>query len=65
MSMSSLISILIFIAVFAVAAILLAGLLNMTRDGSVSFSQKLMRWRVGLQAVAVCLIMASLYLSGA
>ena len=62
--MAHLISILIVIAVFSVAGILLAGLLNMTRRGSVSLSQKLMRWRVGVQLIALCFIMASLYLSG-
>ena len=45
----------------AVTAVLLAGLLNMLRSGSASTSQKLMRWRVGLQFVAVIFIMAALY----
>ncbi len=63
--MSYIVSILILLTVFSVAAILIAGLLNMSRNGSISLSQKLMRWRVGVQFVAVCLIMASLYLSGA
>ena len=63
--MSYIVSILVLLTVFSVAAILIAGLINMSRNGSISISQKLMRWRVGVQFVAVCLIMASLYLSGA
>ncbi len=64
--MPNIVSYLIIIAILLVAGILLAGLLNMARKGgSLSLSQQLMRWRVGVQFVAVCLIMVSLYLSGA
>jgi hypothetical protein len=49
------------IAVFIVAAVLFAGLVNMMRGGSPDTSQKLMRWRVGLQFVAVIIIMCVLY----
>ena len=49
------------IAVIAVAIVLLLGLWNMPKDGSASRSQKLMRWRVGLQFVAVCILMLGLY----
>ena len=62
--MSHLVSILVVVSVFSVAGILLAGLLNMTRKGPVSLTQKLMRWRVGVQFIALCFIMVSLYLSG-
>lgn len=48
------------VAVFAVLVVLIFGLANMMRDGSASLSQKLMRWRVGLQFVAVILLMAAL-----
>ena len=48
----------------AVTAVLLAGLLNMLRSGSTSTSQKLMRWRVGLQFATVVLVMLGFYLSG-
>ena len=48
----------------AVTAVLLAGLLNMLRSGSASTSQKLMRWRVGLQFATVVLVMLGFYLSG-
>ena len=46
------------------AAVLLAGLLNMLRSGSASTSQKLMRWRVGLQFVTIVLVMLGFYISG-
>ncbi|MCF6199531.1 MAG: twin transmembrane helix small protein [Hyphomicrobiaceae bacterium] len=62
--MSYIVSYLIIIAILLVAAILLAGLLNMARKGSLGLSQQLMRWRVGVQFLAVCLIMVSFYLSG-
>lgn len=61
--MSLTISILIAVAATTVAVILVWGLVNMTREGSVNLSQQLMRWRVGVQFVAVCLIMASFYIS--
>ncbi|MCC4244562.1 twin transmembrane helix small protein [Stappia indica] len=51
-------------AVGAVAVVLLLGLWNMMRGGSSSRSQTLMRWRVGLQFLAVVIVMAVLYLSG-
>ena len=49
------------ISVGAVGVVLLLGLWNMMRGGSSSTSQNLMRWRVGLQFVAVCIIMAAVY----
>lgn len=49
-------------ALLAVAVILLLGLYNMLKGGSPNRSQKLMRWRVILQFVAIVLIMASLYM---
>lgn len=51
-------------AVGAVAVVLLLGLWNMMRGGSSSRSQTLMRWRVGLQFLAVVIVMAVLYLTG-
>ncbi len=50
-------------AVAAVAAILGLGLFNMMRGGSASRSQNLMRWRVGLQFVAIIVLMAALWFS--
>jgi hypothetical protein len=49
------------IAVGAVALVLLAGLINMFRGGNPNTSQTLMRWRVGLQAVAIAVIMVAIY----
>jgi Hypoxia induced protein conserved region len=49
-------SALVAIAVIAVAATLLFGFLNLARPGSGERSQKLMRWRVGLQLLAVAVI---------
>ena len=50
-----------YIATAAVAVVLLLGLFNMFRRGSSNRSQKLMRWRVGLQAVAIVILMAAFY----
>ena len=49
-------------AIIAVAAVLFFGLFNMMRGGSANLSQKLMRWRVGLQFVAIVIIMGVLWL---
>lgn len=45
------------LAVFAVFIVLLMGLWTMMRGTSPNLSQKLMRWRVGLQFVAIVFIM--------
>jgi hypothetical protein len=50
------------LALGAVALVLLLGLANMMRGGSPNMSQKLMRWRVGLQFVAIIVIMTVLFL---
>ena len=49
------------IALTAVAVVLLAGLWNMMRGGSSSTSQKLMRWRVILQFIAIVIAMTAVY----
>jgi hypothetical protein len=46
----------------AVVLVLLMGLSNLLRGGSVNQSQKLMRWRVGLQFAAIIVIMAVLFM---
>jgi len=46
------------ISVFAVIIVLLLGLWTMAQGKSPNLSQKLMRWRVGLQAVAIAIIVA-------
>lgn len=51
-------------AVGAVAIVLLLGLVNMMRGGSANLSQVLMRWRVGLQFIAIIIIMGVLWLRG-
>ena len=60
----SFVTYLIPIGIGAVALVLLAGLFNMLRGGSASTSQKLMRWRVGLQFVTIIVVMLSLYIAG-
>ena len=59
-SVATIISALIplLVVVFAVLAVLLLGLWNMMRGTSPNTSQKLMRWRVGLQFFAILVIMA-------
>ena len=52
------------IALAAVAIVLLLGLWNMMRGGSANTSQLLMRWRVILQFLALCLVMAAIWLAG-
>jgi hypothetical protein len=54
--------ILIWAAVLAVFVVLLAGLWNMLRGTSPNLSQTLMRWRVGLQFLAILLMMVLIYL---
>jgi len=51
-------------ALAAVALVLLMGLWNMLRVGNHNLSQTLMRWRVILQFIAICIVMAAIYLSG-
>ena len=57
-------SILLPIAVAAVALVLLLGLLNMMRGGSPNRSQKLMQLRVLLQFVAIVITMLALLAMG-
>jgi hypothetical protein len=51
------------LALAAVATVLTLGLWNMVWGRSAITSQALMRWRVALQFIALCLVMAALYLS--
>ena len=46
------------IAVVAVGIVLLLGLWSMLKGTSPNLSQKLMRWRVGLQFCAIVIIVA-------
>ena len=52
------------VATGAVAIVLALGLINLMRSGSSSRSQLLMRWRVGLQFLAIIVIMAAVYFAG-
>ncbi|HWW48750.1 MAG TPA: twin transmembrane helix small protein [Xanthobacteraceae bacterium] len=52
------------IALGAVAFVLLLGLINMMRGGSANTSQRLMRWRVLLQFVAVVIAMFAVWIAG-
>ena len=53
------------IAIGAVAIVLILGLVNMMRGGSPNTSQRLMRLRVLLQAVAVAILVAAFWWNGA
>jgi NADH:ubiquinone oxidoreductase subunit 6 (subunit J) len=57
-------NLIVAVAVGAVFVVLLMGLFNMMRGGSPNLSQTLMRWRVGLQFVAVLLIVVVVWLRG-
>ena len=52
------------IAIGAVAVVLVLGLVNMMRGGSPNTSQRLMRLRVLLQFVAICVTMFALWIMG-
>jgi hypothetical protein len=56
--MQSLLYHLTTLAVIAVFCVLLMGLYVMSRGTSPNLSQKLMRWRVGLQFIAILIIVA-------
>ena len=51
------------IVAFFVFLVLAAGLINLIRSDSSSTSQTLMRWRVGLQFVAIVLVIASVLIT--
>ena len=52
------------VAVGAVALVLVLGMVNMLRQGSGNRSQTLMRWRVGLQFLAIVIIVIVLWTRG-
>lgn len=51
------------LALAAVVVVLFLGLWNMMRGRNPGRSQTLMRWRVILQFIAICLVMAAIWLS--
>lgn len=59
--METTVRIITMLAVAAVFLVLLAGLWNMMRGTSPNLSQKLMRWRVGLQFAAIVIGMLLVY----
>ncbi|MFN3226244.1 MAG: twin transmembrane helix small protein [Hyphomicrobiales bacterium] len=61
--MNTLFQIISFLALGAVAVVLLLGLANMMKGGSANRSQQLMRWRVILQALAIVVIMVVAWLA--
>ena len=52
------------LAIAAVAVVLLFGFINFARGGSPHTSQRLMRWRVLLQFVALVVIMITVWALG-
>ncbi|ODA66116.1 hypothetical protein A7A08_02969 [Methyloligella halotolerans] len=61
--MESVFSLLVPLALAAVAIVLMLGLWNMLRGGSPNRSQKLMRARILFQAIAIVVIMSAIYFS--
>jgi len=57
-------NIILAIALAAVFVVLLLGLLNMMRGGDSNRSQRLMRWRVGLQFIAILIVILLVWLRG-
>lgn len=49
------------VACASVAVVLAMGLVNTWRGGDPNLSQRLMRWRIGLQFVAIVIIMSVLF----
>ncbi len=62
--MTTFVSILMGIAMAAVLAVLVVGLISMIKGGEFNrkYGNRLMRWRVGLQAVALVLFAIALVL---
>ncbi len=54
-------NLLVALACCAVAVVLMMGLYNTWRGGDPNLSQRLMRWRIGLQFVAIIIIMGVLF----
>ena len=59
-------NLLVVVAVAAVILVVVAGFINMFRggEGASARSQKLMRWRVGLQLLALLIVLGVLYARG-
>jgi Hypoxia induced protein conserved region len=61
--LTTLVSYAIMIALAVVATVLLLGLWDMVSGRSLNTGQRVMRWRVVLQFIAIWLVMAAVYLS--
>ena len=57
-------NVILAIALAAVFIVLLLGLFNMMRGGDSNRSQRLMRWRVGLQFIAILIVILLVWLRG-
>jgi len=57
-------NIILAIALAAVFIVLILGLFNMMRGGDSNRSQRLMRWRVGLQFIAILIVILLVWLRG-
>ena len=64
--MAGFLTLFIPIALLATAVVLFVGIYGLMRGGEFNrkYSNVLMRWRIGLQAVAVAIVMLALWLSG-
>ncbi|MEF3367555.1 twin transmembrane helix small protein [Methylocystis sp. 9N] len=64
--MASWSNVLVAVAVAVVALVVLAGFVNMFRggQGAPARAQRLMRWRVGLQLIALIIVLGVLYARG-
>lgn len=63
MTASQLVYILTFLATGAVAVVLFFGLRTLMTGADANLSQRLMRWRIGLQLIAIVVIMLFVYLT--
>jgi ABC-type nickel/cobalt efflux system permease component RcnA len=57
-------SLIVAIGTGAVAFVLVLGLINMLRGRSANLSQRLMRWRVGVQLAVIVIIMGVWWFRG-
>jgi membrane protease YdiL (CAAX protease family) len=62
--METLVNNLVPVALISVSVVLILGLWTMLRGDKPGMSQKLMRWRVGLQFLAIVIAMAAIYFAG-
>ncbi len=65
MSFSGIVSLALFVALFAALGVLIVGIFTFLRagGGDAARSNRLMRWRVGLQALAIALFVLLVVMS--